>query len=201
MKRQRRKQALTKRLEKNTTNTLERNTRKLVSKANARLNSLNRRFSSGTWASKRLMQKLSSQPIRAWSKGRIKIKKNVSRTQLIAINKAVSNFLASETSTKKGIERVRQKQIEEIQNRLSVDATDMSYEDAEFFYEMRSNNDYAYFSEKMGDSALQACIQDAIENGDSEDEFLTRLEWYGSPSMNDLDTRERAIRLYEKYVK
>lgn len=201
MKRKIRKQSLTKRLERNTIDTLERDTRKLVSKANARLSSLQRRFKSGTWASKKLMQKLSSQPIRSWSKGRVKIKKNASRTQLIAINKAVSNFLASETSTRKGIERVRRRQIEEIQSRLSIDAEDMSYEDAEFFYEMRGNNDYAFFSEKMGDSALQACIQDAIEAGDTQDEFLARLEWYGSPSMNDLDTRERAIRLYEKYVK
>ena len=111
MKRQRRKKSLTKRLERNTIDTLERDTRKLVNKANARLSSLQRRFKSGTWASKKLMHKLSSQPIRSWSKGRIRIKMNASRTQLLAIHKAVTNFLNSETSTRKGIENVRKRQI------------------------------------------------------------------------------------------
>ena len=202
MKRQARKKNLTKKLSTTkSTDNLERETRKLVNKANARLDSLQRRFKSGTWATKKLANRLGSMKLKAWSKkGKIKLKKNISRTQLIAINKAINQFLSSSTSTKKGIKDVREKTIESLRATLSKDVEEMSYEDAEQFYEMFGNNDFQVIADKIGASALQACIEDAIEEGDSENDFVKRLEIYGGVSMNDLDLRESAKRLYEKYV-
>lgn len=202
MRRQARKKSITRKL--STTKNidkLERETQKLVSKANARLDSLQRRYKSGTWASKKLANRLSSNKMRMWTKkGKIKLSKNPTRSQLVAVNKAITQFLNSQTSTKKGISDVREKTIESLRGTLSTDVEEMSYDDAEKFYEMFGNNDFQTIADKIGSSALQACIEDAIENGDSESDFVKRLEWYGGVGMNDLDMRDAANRLYEKYV-
>ena len=202
MRRQARKKSITRKL--STTKNidkLERETKKLVSKANARLDSLQRRYKSGTWASKKLANRLSSNKMRMWTKkGKIKLSKNPTRSQLVAVNKAITQFLNSQTSTKKGISDVREKTIESLRGTLSTDVEEMSYDDAEKFYERFGNNDLQTIADKIGSSALQACIEDAIENGDSESDFVKRLEWYGGVGMNDLDIRDAANRLYEKYV-
>ena len=177
---------------------LEKETRKLVNKANARLESLGRRYKSGTWASKKLANRLSQNKVDMWKNRRIKLPKNPTKTQLRAANKAVSQFLASKTSTKKGIQEVRRKQIESIKLRRSVEDDEFTEEDAEDFYDMFGDNDFQYFAEKIGSSKLQEIIYDAIRNDDSEDDFLSSLDLY--ITLNDLDIREKAIRLYNKYV-
>ena len=65
---------------------------------------------------------------------------------------------------------------------------------------MFGDRNFQTLAYKIGSSALQACIEDAIEQGDSQDDFIKRLEWYGGISMNDLDMRDAAQKLYEKYV-
>lgn len=199
MKRQARKKSLTARLSTiKSTDRLEKETRKLVSKANARLDSLQRRYKSGTWASKKLANRLSSNKMNMWSKGKIKLGKNPTKAQMIGLNKAINQFLQSQTSTKRGIQEVKRKQIESIRLRRSVEDDEFTEEDAEDFYDMFGDNDFAYFADKIGASKLQEIIYDAIRANDSEDNFLDRLELY--IELNDLDIREKAIRLYNKYV-
>lgn len=182
---------------------LEKETKRLVSRANARLDSLQRKYKFGTYASKKLFEKLSSKPLKTISSsGRIKLKKNMTKTQLLAVNKAVSNFLNSQTSTKKGIEQWKKNQLEKIKSRFSEqDEIEFTEEDAEDFFEMHGENDFQFFANKIGDSLLQQIIYDSIRENDSEDDFLERLSYYTGESMNDLDLREKAIRLYEKYIK
>ena len=179
---------------------LEKETRKLVNKANARLDSLQRRYKSGTWASKKLANRLSTNKMKMWSKGKIKMGSNLTKTQMVGLNKAINQFLASATSTKKGIKSAREKTIESLQGTLSTEEKEMSYEDAESFYEMFGDNDFNYIRDYVPASTLQACIEDAIEEGDSENSFIKRLEDYSDVSFNDLDLRDRAKRLYDKYV-
>ena len=200
MKRQARKKSITRKLSTvKDTKSLERETRKLVSKANARLDSLQRRYRSGTWASKKLANRLSSNKMRMWTKkGKIKIGKNPTKAQMIGLNKAINQFLQSQTSTKRGIQEVKRKQIESIRLRRSVEDDEFTEEDAEDFFDMFGDNDFAYFADKIGASKLQEIIYDAIRANDSEDDFLDRLELY--IKLNDLDIREKAIRLYNKYV-
>lgn len=177
---------------------LEKETRRLVNKANARLDSLQRRYKSGTWASKKLANRLSANKMKMWSKGKIKLGKNPTKAQMIGLNKAINQFLQSQTSTKRGIQEVKRKQIESIRLRRSVEDEEFTEEDAEDFYDMFGDNDFAYFADKIGASKLQEIIYDAIKANDSEDNFLDRLELY--IELNDLDIREKAIRLYNKYV-
>ena len=202
MKRKARKKSITKKLstQKSSTN-LERDTRKLVNKANARLDSLQRRYKKGTWASKKLSNRLSSNKLNVWTRsGKIKLKKNMSKTQLVAVNKAVNQFLNSQTSTKKGISKVKKKTNEKLRETLSDDVREMSYEDAEKFYEMFGEDNFQSVAEKIGASALQAVIEDAIEEDDSSSDFIKRLQMYGGIEMNDEDMRTNAKNLYEKFV-
>lgn len=179
---------------------LEKQTRKLVSKANARLDSLQRRFKSGTWASKKLANRLSQNKIDMWKNGKIKLGKNPTKTQLTGLNKAINQFLKSKTSTKKGIKSVRESTIESLRGTLSTEDKEMSYEDAETFYSMFGDNDFSFVRDFVPASTLQAVIEDAIEESDSENSFIKRLEDYSDVSFNDLDLRDRAKKLYEKYV-
>ena len=199
MKRQARKRAITRRLSTTKdSQKLERETRKLVSKANARLDSLQRRYKSGTWASKKLANRLSSNKLNMWTKkGKIKTGKNLTKAQLIGLNKAINQFLNSQTSTKKGISTWKKNQVESIKLNRSDDP-DFTEEDAEDFFEMFGDNDFDFFASKIGASTLQEIIYDAMRENDSEDEFVARLSLY--IEINDLDIREKAIRLYEKYV-
>jgi len=201
MKRQARKKNLTKRLSTTKdSQRLEKETRKLVSKANARLDSLQRRYKSGTFASKKLANRLSSNKMKMWNKGKIKLGKNPTKQQLLAVNKAASQFLKSQTSTKKGISKTIQKTIESLRSSLSTEDKEMSYEDASKFYEMFGEDNFSNIADKIGASSLQAVIEDAIEESDSENDFIKRIETYAGLSMNDLDLRESAKVLFEKYV-
>ena len=192
-----RKHAISKRLKED--NRLESDTIKLIRKANQRLKTLDRKFKSGTWASKNLKTRLSQKKIKLWSKkGRIKIPKNATRTQLLGVNKAIKQFLSSQTSTIKGINKVREHQIELIQERYKIDNEDFTYEDAEDLYELYGDNDFNYYAEKIGSSAMQELIMDSIDNGDSEDDFLVRLGLY--VDLNDQDMASKARRLYNKFI-
>ena len=181
---------------------LESDTIKLVKQANARLDTLQRRYKKGTWASKRLQNKLATNVIKGWNpkSGKIKIPKNANRTQLRAINKAVVNFLNSKTSTKTGIKEVRERTIESLKGTLSTDLEEITTEEAETLYNMFGDNDFQEISNKIGASTLQACIEDAIENNDDENTFIQRLGWYSSTEFNDVDIRNAAISIYNKYV-
>ena len=203
MKRQARKKSITKKLSTIRNNDqLERETLKLMRQANSILDSLQRRFRSGTWASKKLANRLSSNKMKMWTKqGKIKFPKNPTKQQVLGLNKAITQFLKSSTSTKKGINQVRRKTIETLQGSLSTPDKEMTYEEAEQFYEMFGDSSFQTLSEKIGASSLQAVIEDSIEDESvDENDFIKRLEIYGGVSMNDLDLRDAAKRLYEKYV-
>ena len=175
-------------------------TRKMVERANKRLKGLKNAGYKGTWASKKLINRIDTKTLKAWSKkGKIKLNKNLTNTQLKAIQKATDQFLKSETSTVKGIRRVSQARIKGIQESLSSDLRDrVTEEDAEFYYDMLGEEDFDYFADKIGASTLWMLIDEAIEKNSSEDEWLTMLSHY--ITLNDLDIRERAIRLYNKYI-
>lgn len=175
-------------------------TRKLVEQANRRLKGLNNAGYKGTWASKKLANRIDTKVLKAWSKqGKIKINKTLTNTQLKAIQKATDQFLKSKTSTIKGIRDTELATIKSIQATLSDEKRGLvTKEDAEFYYDMFGNDDFNFFADKIGASTLWMLIDEAIENNDSEDEWVNRLARY--ITLEDLDLKERAIRLYNKYI-
>lgn len=200
MKRKVRKASLNKRLSKNKVDNLESATRKLITQANARLDALQRHHKAGTWASKKLYNRLSNNKMKLIRAGKIKLPKTPTRTQLLAVNKAATQFLNSATSTHRGIMSVKRKTIETLRGTLSTEEKQISSKDAELFYEMFGEENFSAIADKIGASTLQACLEDAIDENDSEDSFIKRLEIYGGVEMNDLDIRENAKKLYDKYV-
>jgi len=175
-------------------------TRKLVEQANRRLKGLNQAGYKGTWASKKLINRIDTKLLNAWSKqGKIKINRTLTNTQLKAIQKATDQFLKSKTSTIKGIRETENSTIKSIQATLSDEKRGLvTIEDAEFYYDMFGNDDFNYFADQIGASTLWQLIDEAIENNDSENDWINRLGRY--ITLNDLDVRERAIRLYNKYI-
>lgn len=175
-------------------------TLKLVKQVNSRLTKLKQSgYETGTWASKKLNNRLQTSKIGAWHRGRVKVKETMTNTQLLAIQKASKQFLESKTSTPKGIKSVKKQTIKSLQETLSEENKEkVSEEDAMFYYDMFGTDDFDYFADKIGPSTLMILIDEAIENGDSEESWIDRLSRY--TTLNDEDERLRAIRLYNKYI-
>lgn len=174
--------------------------KKLSKQANQRIVRLERTFGKDTWATKKLKSKLETEPLQAWtSTGRVRVNKSMTITQMKATIKATKKFLQSETSRVKGVKEVRKRQIETIQKTFKdFEVKNFTYEDAENFYDIFESDDnwvYEYFSP----SEFQAIVIDAIDNRDTQNQWISRLENYINIS-NDLDMVEKAIVLYEKYV-
>ena len=74
--------------------------RAMVDKANRRLKGLRNAGYKGTYASKKLINRIDTKTLKAWDKkGRIKINKNLTNTQLKAVQKATDQFMKSKTSS------------------------------------------------------------------------------------------------------
>ena len=174
-------------------------TRKLVDETNRRLKGLENAGYKGSWASKKLISRLNSKKLKSYKKGKVVVDKTLTNTQLVGVQKALRQFLDSKTSKAKGIRDTRDATIKSLQATLSKDKQSLvTEEDAEFYYDMLGESDFEYFADKIGASTMWSLIEDAIEEGDTESSWLNRLGRY--ITLNDLDVRDRAIRLYDKYI-
>ena len=175
--------------------------RKLVDQANRRLKGLNQAGYKGTWASKKLAERLDTKVLKAWAKqGKIKVNKNLTNTQLKAIQKATQQFLISKTSKPSEIRKVKESTLDSLRATLSDDI-ELDEMDVETAYEMLSNKDFDYFNnaDRVGASTMWALIEDAKEYNQTEDTFVNMvLNMYNSS--NDLDAVDRAKRLYDRYI-
>ena len=180
-----------------TKNELFNELKRLAKRANQRIVRLER-FTGrqNAWAVANLHNRLDTEKLNAWTpKGRIKYNKSMNITELRAVIKATKNFLNSATSTKRGIEEVRQKQIKGLG--LSLDIKE---KDAEFFYRLFEDTDYTFFVPKyITASAMNDLIQESIEYRYNVDRYLEALEIYITIG-NDTEMRARAIALYEKEI-
>ena len=174
----------------------------LAQEVNRRLKGLRSAGYLGSYASKKLRKRLDTEVLKSWTMdkgGKVKLSKNLTATQMMAVNKAMRQFLASKTSKARGIEKTRKETIKSLRKTLTQEGGELiDEEDAEFFYDMFGDNDFDFFAEKIGSSELQLIIKDSIDANDSIDDWINRLSLY--ITMEDLDMRERAERLYEKYI-
>lgn len=173
--------------------------KKLSKRANQRLVRLEREFGKDTWASKNLRNRLDTTPLNAWTaKGRVRVAKSMSITQLRATIKATNQFLNSATSTKRGINRVRKTTIKSIAQSLSIDR-EVTVQEAETLYDMFVDNEFTDLLQYMRASELWAIIEEASSNMYSENDFIDLMKDYIDFG-NDLDMKERLKNIYEKYV-
>jgi hypothetical protein len=175
--------------------------KKLSKRANQRIVRLEREFGKDTWATKKLRDKLATEPLQAWSKtGRVKVNKSMTTTQMKATIKATQQFLNSKTSTKRGIKQVKKTTIKQLAKSLGTDDEDLTNEEAEALYDMLSDDYVTDILKYIPASDFWALIEDAKEAGDSQESFISRISDYIEFG-NDIDMRNKLIMIYEKYVK
>lgn len=175
--------------------------KKLSKRANQRIVRLEREFGKDTWATKKLRDKLATEPLQAWSKtGRVKVNKSMTTTQMKATIKATQQFLNSKTSTKRGIKQVKKTTIKQLAKSLGTDEEDLTDEEAEALYDMLSDDYVTDILKYIPASDFWALIEDAKEAGDSQESFISRISDYIEFG-NDIDMRNKLIMIYEKYVK
>lgn len=175
--------------------------KKLSKRANQRIVRLEREFGKDTWATKKLRDRLATEPLQAWTKtGRVKVNKSMTITQMKATIKATQQFLNSKTSTKRGIKQVRKTTIKNIAKSLGTEEEDLSNDEAETLYNMLSDDYVSDILKYIPASDFWALIEDAKEQGDTQEDFISRISDYIDFG-NDVDMRNKLIMIFEKYVK
>lgn len=172
-------------------------TLKQVQETNARLKSLGRRYKKGSWASKILYNRINDY----MSKGRIRVPKNATMTELKKIQKATKLFLNSKTSTKRGINEVSKSIKQGMKTAFDMEGKVASMSDIEDLYDMMTNEDFTKsdFEDKIGASRMDRYILDAKEQKQDVNEFIDAIE--SNEFSLDEDLREKAINLYNKYIR
>lgn len=185
---------------------LVRQTQEMVSKVNKRLRNLERGGYYNSYASKKLFNRLDTKVLNVLNKSRkgkhvlsVKVPRNLTNTQLKALQKATKQFLVSQTSTTKGIINVAEATKKSMLQTLKLNPySKVTEEDIEDYYEMLGSKDFDYFNEKIGASAMWNFMEDAKEFNQSKNQFLKTIELYGMSL--DENARNKASRLYEKYI-
>lgn len=177
--------------------TLEKN----VTRVNKQIRSLQRHYKKGTWATRKLQNRLSTKTVNAWDFGKalVRIPKRLTGTQVVAMIQALRQFQESATSTRRGIEETKRATKEGIKRTVALDK-DIEDEDIEDMYNMLGDDDFEYFAstQQLGASTVWDLIADGIEYNESQVTFVDKLLAYCI--VEDVDIRKRAIRLYNKYV-
>ena len=176
---------------------------KQVSLVNKRLRRLDKRGFYNSFSSKKLFERLGGEKFNALQKinGKvvgIKIRDDMSITQLNAVSRASRNFLASATSTPDRLNRVIKKTKESMFRTLKIKDDNLTMDDIENYYDMLGDKDFDYYNEKFGASTVWATIDDAIEANDDQQAFIKRMN--DLLTLNDKDMTDRVIRLFNKYV-
>lgn len=174
-----------------------------IKETNKRLRQLDRKGFYNSFSSRKLFDRLGGK-VNALEKVNnkvvgVKVNKKMSITDLTAIQKATKNFLRSETSSPYKISRVVKNTKKAMLRTLKSENDDLTMDDIEFYYNMLGDSDFDFFADKIGSSDLWALIDDAVEQGDNQDQFLSRLGRY--ITLNDVDIRRKAINLFNKYVR
>lgn len=178
---------------------LERETKKTVAKVNERIKSIRKKYKTGkyTWSITNIKNMLP----KFYKNNRIIIPKQAKEMELLNILKESKKFLESKASTKKGIEEIKERAKSTLKETLSSEDINLTEQDIDDYYSMFEDNDFNNFIKETGLTASEvwAIMDDATRNGDSENNFINRLNTF--INIQDEDIRNRAIRLYNKYIK
>ena len=181
--------------------------RKSINETNKRLRSLERAGEYNTFASKKLFERLGSGKLNILKKAKkinkgkvlgLKLNLGLNNTDLTAIIKATAQFLKSATSTTKGINIVAEKTKKSMYETLKIKNREITKQDIEDYYDMLGDKDFDYFNEKIGASTMWSILEEAVEYDDNSNQFVKRLNNF--ITLEDEDIRNKALRLWEKYV-
>lgn len=182
---------------------LIRNINTQLKEVNKRLRRLNNKGYYGTFSSRKLFDRLGGK-VNALEKDAsgkvtaVKLRKNMSMTDLTAVNKASKQFLESATSSTTRLQKVVRDTKDSIYKTLKIENDKLTMDDIETYYNMLEDKDFDYFNDKIGASAMWSLIDDSIEAEDNQNSFLKRISNY--IDINDADVKKKAIALFNKYV-
>lgn len=185
--------------------------RKQVKATNRKLKNLDSKGFYNSFSSKKLFERLGgSNSMLKMSDGKVlgvKIKKNVTMTDLHKLAKATKNFLQSETSTPRSIKNVVKRTKESMYKTLSMDPKrKIEMADIEAYYDMLGDKDFAFFNteDKIGASSMWALIDTAINAKEKNENYNKEdfIKMFGTTNIdiNDDDIRDKLINIYNKYV-
>ena len=158
------------------------------------------RFKSGTWASKKLYDKIGDYI----TNNQISVPTKANRTQLISLNKAMRNFLDSKTSTVSGIREIERQQKDNISNILGdFDSDEISNDEIETLYDFFEDKDFNNVTKEKNimPSDMWITLTTAKEEKWTKEKYLKNIYNYNPDlDMNDLDLKESLISIYNKYM-
>lgn len=158
------------------------------------------RFKSGTWASKKLYEKIGDYI----TNNQISVPPKANRTQLISLNKAMRNFLDSKTSTVSGIREIERQQKDNISNILGdFDSDEISNDEIETLYDFFEDKDFNNVTKEKNimPSDMWITLTTAKEEKWTKEKYLKNIYNYNPDlDMNDLDLKESLISIYNKYM-
>ena len=156
-----------------------------VRKANQRIARIQKRYGENAWALNNLYDKLDNKMINAISpySGEISIKKNMSNAQLNAVRRATKEFLASKTSTIRGIENVKKEVKEGLKKVFNDDRLNVSDKEINALYRIVEDKDLRTTAELIGASTLWRLVIDARNKNMNKKEWNDQLKKY---NINDL---------------
>lgn len=134
---------------------------------------------------------------------RVKIRvdiKNLNASQIRYYQKVFDSFLKSKTSSPIGIKEVRSKTEQKLKQSLGeLLDKEISEEDVDDFYTLVQDEDFRYIADKIGDSLEYILVEQIRTAGGTEEDFVNLLSKF--ITVNTEELREKAKRLYNKYVK
>lgn len=186
---------------------LYRQTKQQVDLVNKRLRNLEKSGFTGTWASGKLINRLNVKKLKGnkllTTKGvtRVNINKDLSTTNLIAINQATRQFLESKTSTSRGIEKTRKNVIKSLQKTFGDMDYEIDYKQAELMYNLFDETDFEDVSRYSNASVVWTVLTGYIKKEINEETLLDQLQRYGNVDYNnDMDLRDKVNEMI-KYIK
>ena len=190
---------------------------KNIKEANRRLRALDRKGYYNSFSSKKLFERLEGKAGALQKINNkvvaIRINKRMTMTDLTAVNKATTSFLKGKTSRAFGIEEVKRKTKDSMLKTFKQKNSKITEQDIEDYYEMLTNKDFDTFADLTSASDVWGVITEAIDNDWDSNKFASQLmtiipsdpeerkkKLKKLTGVTDQDIREKALRLYEKYV-
>lgn len=169
--------------------------RRLAKMANQRILRLEREFGSDIEPIKKLRNRLDTSLVSGWTQGgRVRYNKSMTEEQMRASIKALEDFKASIQSRVSGYRKVREFRREQIKRVFEVDD-----EDVDKFFDILEDTK-SRILDKIDPSKFFAMVQEAKDINATFDRWINILEDYVEIG-NDVDLKQDALYLYNKYVR
>lgn len=153
-------------------------------------------FPAGTWASKKLFDKIESY----LGTNRIEINKNMTTSELTVLNKSLKNFLKSKTSTIKGIQEIEENTKSNISNILGDFDSDMlDNSEIETLYNFFEDEDFNYIRQYIPASDQWILLQEAKEKDLNDTNYLDLISRYVEGVYKDEELTKSLLNIYHKF--